>query len=786
MHDKPVWVGPAEDDWTHPNRPSSLPTDLPIPMPNPDEAERVEGTPGTFLYHDLKTNETYPITLPSNLSGLDGGNGSFQFGGIWNGTSNHEGQRTFADLELANSPDTFPRSTACRLRMQFTDVDGLEWVFVGSGHLIDAETLLTAGHCVYTDDFVDGNGVTRIVNNWADWIEVYPGSHDGTDYWGRSDATILGAFTGWTENDDFDWDIGVIRINRAVGMLAGWTGWRWGDSCSTIRARQYHNFSYPAADCGEDDADGDPLHNGRDMYYRQGEFDSCPGNQLHIDTTAGCFTTSHGGMSGSGYYFIDGDGDRRVHAQHSNGNGSTSSNGAKIWENFSDYLVDEFVPDSRGPNFDLQAMYIRSDAGVVEPASYSAGDTIDDLRFTSANATNGADSGTWNFDVYISTDDIIDTSDTFIDEKSYTWDYTAMQEVNVGFSNVELPLGLPTGTYWLGVRFNSNTDNASWNNETSEWDAYEIYVQAVTDAEAVSIVPLDTHVIAGDFLNYSAIVGNNGAQTSNIVVDVYASTNQTITEYDTLLGTIYTSFSSPGTVEIDSPVLIPNSLSDGEYYLGLIVEPNYYEDVDSSNNVVASDITFQKVTPPSNDNCEDAVVIGFGDTEFSTLYATTDGSEHPECEESGDGGATVHDIWYTFDSPASGTITISTCNQVDYDSDLVLYNGGCGAPNLVGCNDDGAGCSAYSSLLEAPVQQGVSYLLRVGGWNYNSAGEGTLTLSVEPSETGDINGDGLVDIEDLLLLLAAWGGEGNDGTDLDGNGVVDVEDLLIMIANFGA
>ena len=265
---------------------------------------------------------------------------------------------------------------------------------------------------------------------------MFPGSHGGTDYWGRADSTALGAFTGWTEDDDFDWDIGVIRVSRAVGMLAGWTGWSWGYSCSTIQGRQYHNFSYPAESCGQDDADGNPLHNGDDMYYRQGEFDSCPGNQLHIDTTAGCFTTSHGGMSGSGYYYLDDDGDRRVHAQHSNGNGSTSSNAAKIWESLSDFLVDDFVPGSRGSNFDLQAMYIRSEAGVSEPAPYSANDTIDDLKFTSANPTNGSDSGTWGFDVYLSTDDTIDTGDTLLDHKTYSWDYNSMAEVNVGFGNV--------------------------------------------------------------------------------------------------------------------------------------------------------------------------------------------------------------------------------------------------------------------------------------------------------------------------------------------------------------
>jgi hypothetical protein len=49
---------------------------------------------------------------------------------------------------------------------------------------------------------------------------------------------------------------------------------------------------------------------------------------------------------------------------------------------------------------------------------------------------------------------------------------------------------------------------------------------------------------------------------------------------------------------------------------------------------------------------------------------------------------------------------------------------------------------------------------------------------------GDINGDGNVDVDDLLILLGDWGESGSDA-DLDGNGTVDVDDLLILLANWG-
>jgi hypothetical protein len=57
-------------------------------------------------------------------------------------------------------------------------------------------------------------------------------------------------------------------------------------------------------------------------------------------------------------------------------------------------------------------------------------------------------------------------------------------------------------------------------------------------------------------------------------------------------------------------------------------------------------------------------------------------------------------------------------------------------------------------------------------------------LECEESECPeDINGDGVVDTEDLLILLGNWGNAG-DG-DVDGDGVVGTADLLMLLAAWG-
>jgi Ca2+-binding EF-hand superfamily protein len=48
----------------------------------------------------------------------------------------------------------------------------------------------------------------------------------------------------------------------------------------------------------------------------------------------------------------------------------------------------------------------------------------------------------------------------------------------------------------------------------------------------------------------------------------------------------------------------------------------------------------------------------------------------------------------------------------------------------------------------------------------------------------DLNGDGIVDVNDLLLIVGDWGSNDPD-LDIDGDGTVDTDDLLAVIAAWG-
>ncbi len=49
---------------------------------------------------------------------------------------------------------------------------------------------------------------------------------------------------------------------------------------------------------------------------------------------------------------------------------------------------------------------------------------------------------------------------------------------------------------------------------------------------------------------------------------------------------------------------------------------------------------------------------------------------------------------------------------------------------------------------------------------------------------GDLDGDGVVGVTDLLLLLGAWGANPGSIADLDGDGAVGVVDFLMLLANW--
>lgn len=136
---------------------------------------------------------------------------------------------------------------------------------------------------------------------------------------------------------------------------------------------------------------------------------------------------------------------------------------------------------------------------------------------------------------------------------------------------------------------------------------------------------------------------------------------------------------------------------------------------------------------------------------------------------------------YTVSTPAlSGFFVVLTAAQNGIGQDPNDPNAFiCTGP--VDPNIDGAPGLSYADVLTG----GFGYNLQ---WTFN-AGANNLSnvvntaISVPGGCAGDVDGDGDTDIDDLLLLLGAFGiGAGGD---LDGDGDTDIDDLLILLGDLG-
>jgi hypothetical protein len=141
--------------------------------------------------------------------------------------------------------------------------------------------------------------------------------------------------------------------------------------------------------------------------------------------------------------------------------------------------------------------------------------------------------------------------------------------------------------------------------------------------------------------------------------------------------------------------------------------------------------TGETCTGPENDECAGALPIGIGDTSFDTTGSISNTSI-PDCNFF---GSTTwnKDLWYSFTPDVDGLYRLTTCGQADFDTKIAVFDG-CGG-NVVGCNDDGAGCPGFTSDLLVPLTAGTAYKITIGGFG-TATGTGVLTVAqIEACDT---------------------------------------------------
>jgi hypothetical protein len=159
----------------------------------------------------------------------------------------------------------------------------------------------------------------------------------------------------------------------------------------------------------------------------------------------------------------------------------------------------------------------------------------------------------------------------------------------------------------------------------------------------------------------------------------------------------------------------------------------------------------------------------FGDAAPAVQLLSPQGGSFP-------GGSTVNVAWSASDDEALRGFDL----QASYDGARTWHYVRKGIPAAV---------TNYAWKLPPLDETLPGVLLRVVAWDrrFQSASATSAPLALTPGDSvlGDVNGDGVVDVVDMLALLAAWGPCAPPcPADLDGDGVVSVTDFLLLLANW--
>jgi hypothetical protein len=193
-------------------------------------------------------------------------------------------------------------------------------------------------------------------------------------------------------------------------------------------------------------------------------------------------------------------------------------------------------------------------------------------------------------------------------------------------------------------------------------------------------------------------------------------------------------------------------------------------------------INLAQIALPANNDCSNPLVVGEGITNFDAFGAAPSGTATP-CGIA----ANAPDVWFSYVPDANGQAIISACNTA-FTNGVAVYSGGCpGAGTLVGC--DSTGCNNRGVVL-LDVVAGQEYLIRVASKQaLADAGDLSITLIPDvvdpPACPGDINNDGIVNADDLSLLLSNFGCTSGCTADQNDDGVVNADDLSVVLSAFG-
>jgi len=340
-----------------------------------------------------------------------------------------------------------------------------------------------------------------------------------------------------------------------------------------------------------------------------------------------------------------------------------------------------------------------------------------------------------------------------------------------------------TANTFYGIQLDESSNNniVSGNNATANWFGFLLYgsYNIVTGNDATANVD----GIVTNFGSNNSISYNNVTKSDQSGIWVYYSSNNTVN------GNTATANKDSGISVGSSPnnIVIGNDATANEG-LGISIErsPN---NVVSGNNVTANGLDGINIFYSSNNtvnrnyitaNNANGIYLDYAcsNNVISGNNVTANALIGIEIYSSSNNTIFHNDFKGT---PTNNTIQVSSYNSTNtwdngYPSGGNYWSNYTGTDNYRGpfqnqTGSDEIGDSPYA--LDA-----------------NNIDHYPLTKPYSPNMFGDINGDGKVDLTDLVLLANAYGSRPGDAkwnanADIDGNGIVGLSDLVIMALHYG-
>lgn len=140
-----------------------------------------------------------------------------------------------------------------------------------------------------------------------------------------------------------------------------------------------------------------------------------------------------------------------------------------------------------------------------------------------------------------------------------------------------------------------------------------------------------------------------------------------------------------------------------------------------------------RITVRSPDACATPIDIqGVGTFPFDNSRATasSEGQGQAACIQAG-AGSIGRDVWYAWEAPSTGTVTISTCGTTAVDTVLAVYlewPGLCPTTPAIACNDDTCG---FQSQVQFAATADQYFLIQVGTRPTSLGGTGSFQIQID-------------------------------------------------------